>query len=607
MNRYELIWIIFIGVGINPVLSQISPGALSSPHKQLEGISNCTQCHDLGNKVPIEKCLSCHKDVKERIDNNRGYHVSKDVKAVSCIQCHSEHHGLKFEIVHFDKAKFDHKLTGYSLTGKHEEIDCNKCHDSKWITDDKAKKKNFTYLGLDTKCKVCHEDVHRGTLPADCATCHTTNKFVPAGKFDHQKSHYPLVGKHREVKCVECHKIDKDEGKSFQYFTHLRYDQCSACHKNVHDKSFGPNCSACHNEQSFHALNANTNFNHTLTGYTLKGKHRSIDCKACHKLALNTLSTAYQDFVRQKIEGCISCHKDIHENKFGQNCAQCHTEQSFKMQKVPDGFDHGLTAFKLEGKHTSVDCKKCHTGKMTDPLPHSRCTDCHKDYHQGEFTHNKVMEDCGACHVVQSFGEVIYTIEEHAKTTFPLAGAHLATPCIDCHKKSDQWVFKALKTACVDCHKDIHEGQLAAKYYPDKNCVNCHQQDSWHTIKFNHDSTNFVLSGKHKAQSCISCHSKLNTSVEKGIIFKQQNVNCESCHKDIHQGQFVQNGVSDCAHCHGFMDWTAPKFDHQSAAFILDGSHKKVACDQCHKPIEIKGVYCIQYKLTSFKCIDCHF
>ncbi len=56
--------------------SQISPGDLAAPHAHLEGMSNCTQCHILGEKVSNEKCLACHKELKKRIDLQKGYHSS---------------------------------------------------------------------------------------------------------------------------------------------------------------------------------------------------------------------------------------------------------------------------------------------------------------------------------------------------------------------------------------------------------------------------------------------------------------------------------------------------------------------------------------------------
>ena len=90
------------------LLAQLSPGDLSTPHSNLEGISNCTQCHVLGNKVSVEKCLACHTEIKERIDGQKGYHSSSDVKGKLCFSCHSEHNGKNFQLVRLDITKFDH-------------------------------------------------------------------------------------------------------------------------------------------------------------------------------------------------------------------------------------------------------------------------------------------------------------------------------------------------------------------------------------------------------------------------------------------------------------------------------------------------------------------
>ena len=64
--------------------AQLSPGDLTTAHASLEGMSNCTQCHDLGNKVTNAKCLECHKELRALITRKKGYHASKDVKAKDC-------------------------------------------------------------------------------------------------------------------------------------------------------------------------------------------------------------------------------------------------------------------------------------------------------------------------------------------------------------------------------------------------------------------------------------------------------------------------------------------------------------------------------------------
>ncbi len=57
--------------------AQLSPGDLSEAHSHLEGMSHCTDCHTFGEKVSNDKCLACHKNLKSRIDQNKGYHSSK--------------------------------------------------------------------------------------------------------------------------------------------------------------------------------------------------------------------------------------------------------------------------------------------------------------------------------------------------------------------------------------------------------------------------------------------------------------------------------------------------------------------------------------------------
>ena len=88
------------------VSAQISPGKLSESHAHLEGLSNCTKCHLLGEKVTNEKCLDCHKEIATRINARKGYHASAEVRAKDCIKCHSDHHGRKFQMIHFDPDKF---------------------------------------------------------------------------------------------------------------------------------------------------------------------------------------------------------------------------------------------------------------------------------------------------------------------------------------------------------------------------------------------------------------------------------------------------------------------------------------------------------------------
>jgi len=74
--RHHPLFILILVTGmVMPAGAQISPGDLTKSHAQLEGMLNCTKCHVLGDKVSNDKCLECHKELKARIDQKKGYHA----------------------------------------------------------------------------------------------------------------------------------------------------------------------------------------------------------------------------------------------------------------------------------------------------------------------------------------------------------------------------------------------------------------------------------------------------------------------------------------------------------------------------------------------------
>ena len=511
--------------------AQISPGALSEPHAHLEGLSNCTKCHILGEKVSNDKCLSCHTEISTRINEGRGYHASKEVNGKECAKCHNEHHGRKFQMTRFDTDNFDHTITGYKLEGSHAGKVCKTCHKSEFITDRKLKEKSSTYLGLDQKCIACHADSHQGSLSDDCASCHDFTVFKPAGKFDHNRARFKLLGKHAEADCYACHKLSVDKGKEIRQFTGLSFGKCTSCHKDVHANKFGQNCTQCHSEVSFHQIKGMKNFNHARTNYPLVDKHRLVACKSCHK--------------------------------------------------------------------------KGYTAK----IKHNLCSDCHSDYHRKQFAVQGKSPDCSSCHSTLGFKQSKYTIERHNETHFQLAGAHLATPCFDCHKKTDKWSFRDIGIKCIDCHKNSHASLMDKKYYAEDACESCHSVSSWSDIAFDHSKTGYILEGAHKKQSCRSCHIKTGAQGVQVQQFSQLSADCLNCHKDNHQKQFEDSAGttgSSCLKCHNFFDWKAGLFNHNQTAFPLDGKHKDVACVKCHPPTITAQVTYTLYKLKSYKCESCH-
>ena len=71
--------------------------------------------------------------------------------------------------------------------------------------------------------------------------------------------------------------------------------------------------------------------------------------------------------------------------------------------------------------------------------------------------------------------------------------------------------------------------------------------------------------------------------------------------------QFENNEVTDCNRCHDAMSFKpAIKFDHNKTKFPLDGKHKDVACNKCHKTIQDKEIAYVLYTIKDFKCENCH-
>ncbi|HET9752979.1 MAG TPA: hypothetical protein VFP52_08455, partial [Myxococcales bacterium] len=201
-----------------------SPGPLARAHADLEGLQNCTQCHVKGGQLSEAHCLSCHKEIDQRIAEKKGLHGRLAPADRTCNACHHEHQGRNVDLVDWGaqagganrKAAFDHGRTGYALLGKHAKTDCEKCHTDALVQDPEVKARLAknpgarTFLGLPTGCADCHFDEHRDQLGTSCKDCHSEKSWKPAPGFKHSRSEYPLEGKHAQVKCVKCHALAHD-------------------------------------------------------------------------------------------------------------------------------------------------------------------------------------------------------------------------------------------------------------------------------------------------------------------------------------------------------------------------------------------------------------
>lgn len=518
----------FLFLIIQSIQGQISPGDLTAAHAELEGISNCTKCHDLGKQISKAKCLECHSEISDLINKNRGYHSNPKVAPEDCWDCHGEHYGRTFKIINFDPSNFDHHESGFELIGKHKSLKCKNCHSPEFIIDKKLRAKKDTFLGLGVNCKNCHEDIHLGTLGKDCKNCHTEEKFKPAIKFSHDKTNFRLDGMHKGVACIECHKKESVNSKTFQHFTGIKFNSCSNCHYDIHKGKLGNDCKSCHNTESFKKVNIKRGFDHSKTNFELIGKHKKVPCENCHE---NSLSS------KPKFQYCFNCHEDYHKGEFIKDgniidCIECHNENGFS----PSTFSlhqHSLTTFPLSFAHASIPCTKCHYSEniWKFKIKGDLCIECHTNIHNKNISEKFFNEEkCETCHSTNSWQQVNF---DHKLTSFELLGQHEEIACSKCHFTYDGeervgQKFRDLETKCINCHRDIHFGQFTEA--EKELCIDCHTFNNWQPSLFDHNKTRFILDGAHKKLKCKQCHKSVFKKEDNYVKYKIEDISCKSCH-----------------------------------------------------------------------------
>ncbi|MCA9261617.1 MAG: hypothetical protein KDA61_20510, partial [Planctomycetales bacterium] len=127
---------------------------------------------------------------------------------------------------------------------------CFKCHaDIKQQSDDAKGFHGLLSENSAEACEACHSE-HHGVdfVPTN------RRSFELAGVsdldvFKHEGLNFALIGKHLELKCAECHRNADATSLLPKQKRYLGLDQaCIACHKDVHQGGYGPQCASCHGQ-----------------------------------------------------------------------------------------------------------------------------------------------------------------------------------------------------------------------------------------------------------------------------------------------------------------------------------------------------------------------
>jgi hypothetical protein len=538
-----------------------SPGKLSEAHAHLEGLSSCTKCHRAGERLSNELCLDCHTELGARIQAAKGYHGRLPASERRCERCHHEHQGLDFPLIDWNPDAFDHAETGWNLGGAHRKLACKDCHDARLIQDAGVRKL-----------------------------------------------------------------LARAPGKR----THLGLStRCNACHFDEHRGQEGEDCDGCHDTGAWSPAKK---FDHDRTEFRLAGKHTGVSCEKCHPSEPDRStprdafpapsSTTFVRYAPVEHDRCSACHRDPHAGRFGSDCGQCHTEESWtrisRSLELERAF-HEETRYPLRGAHVGVACKACHLPLGARALRYrglsfSACSDCHPDAHFGQ-----LRDGCDRCHSADSFSTPIYGAEAHLTTDYPLEGAHRAVACRRCHQIDqglaiDPALSKALRLrgrrplvsqaklalpapeGCDSCHDDPHRGQLEAA------CSDCHRTTDFSDLSFDHRTSRFPLTGAHEKARCDRCHRVLDRA-EGAIRYRPLSTECASCHPDPHAAQFS----AACSGCHRTESFAEVQFDHSTSRFPLEGRHAQVSCERCHPLVTLPDRREVRrYRPLPLRCDGCH-
>ena len=133
----------------------------------------------------------------------------------------------------------------------------------------------------------------------------------------------------------------------------------------------------------------------------------------------------------------------------------------------------------------------------------------------------------------------------------------------------------------------------------------------WHDVsRFDHDTeSRFPLNGGHAKVACGKCHfQKVKIAGKLEILYRPLSMECESCHTDVHLGQFQGTAKSRCVDCHTVKTWKVTRFVHRPpfTRYTLTGAHAKLKCAACHVPIRVDGHQAVRYRPLPSKCEGCH-
>jgi hypothetical protein len=499
---------------------------------------------------------------------------------LQCSDCHNPK-GWRLEAGTYS---FSHESTRFPLTGLHKDVECKQCHPS------------LVFSEAEMNCVSCHTDMHEQTVGMDCERCHTTQSWLVNDINEiHRHSRFPLTGAHLMADCYSCH-----PSASLLKFEPLGIE-CYDCHSGDYTSAVNPNhvlgnfsieCTDCH------LLNAVSwgRFDHFF--FPLTNGHALNDCSQCHKG-----SGSFEDLSPE----CYSCHQADYAsttspnhsaNGYSTECTICHTTSpGWKPAEV----DHSF--FQLTYGHDNLSCADCHQDQNYSNISNV-CYDCHQSDFNAATNPNHVSANfsttCTECHTTLPDWKPA-NFQQHDGLYFPVySGKHkfqdVWDNCSECHfNTNDYGSFNCTANCHPQGQMDNEHNEVGGYIYSDVACYECHPTGNAEG-GFNHNLSNFPLTGAHVTTECLQCHAN---------GYAGTTTVCGDCHATAYNQSLnpnhLQLGISnDCASCHTTdPGWTPATFAIHNDYYALTGGHAVIAqdCNACHAG---------DYVNTPVICFACH-
>jgi len=157
-------------------------------------------------------------------------------------------------------------------------------------------------------------------------------------------------------------------------------------------------CEKCHSPSAWRPIRSKPEFDHSRTGYPLRGLHTKLACQQCH------VNPVFANVGR-------NCQKN------GAQCDLCHRVNGWQVSI--HSINEHQDRFPLIGAHAVVDCYSCHKLGAV-----------------GEFNRQGLSTACNSCHLTV-----------YQRTTAPNHQAlGYSMECLECHSM-DSWMIAAMPHA----------------------------------------------------------------------------------------------------------------------------------------------------------------